>query len=147
MRACGVHTYADYQALLDRSPAEYERLHDALTINVTRFYRNAETWNLLRRDLLPRALRAREARRAPGLERRLLLRRGAVHPRDADRPTTSIARAGRTSSQRLTVDATDIDRRVSSGPRRRATAREALAEMPAELVRALLRAGGRPSSG
>jgi chemotaxis protein methyltransferase CheR len=54
MRACGVHTYADYQRLLDHSPVEYERLRDALTINVTRFYRNAETWNLLRRDLIPR---------------------------------------------------------------------------------------------
>ena len=53
MRACGVHTYEDYRMLLKRSPNEYERLRDALTINVTRFYRNAETWNLLRRDVLP----------------------------------------------------------------------------------------------
>ena len=28
MRACGVQTYADYQAVLDRSPAEYERLKE-----------------------------------------------------------------------------------------------------------------------
>jgi chemotaxis methyl-accepting protein methylase len=54
MRACGVHTYADYQALLDRSPLEYDRLRDALTINVTRFYRNADTWNLLRREIFPK---------------------------------------------------------------------------------------------
>src|SRR4051812_15011323 len=52
MRACGVHTYSDYQALLDQSPEEYERLKDAITINVTGFYRNAETWNLLRETLL-----------------------------------------------------------------------------------------------
>ena len=52
MRACGVHTYADYAAVLERSPAEYELLKDAITINVTRFYRNAETWNLLRDTLL-----------------------------------------------------------------------------------------------
>ena len=44
MRACGVQSYADYQSVLDRNPEEYERLQDALTINVTRFYRNAETW-------------------------------------------------------------------------------------------------------
>ena len=30
MRACGVHTYADYRAVLDKSPAEYDRLRDAL---------------------------------------------------------------------------------------------------------------------
>jgi chemotaxis methyl-accepting protein methylase len=52
MRACGVHTFSEYQTVLDRSPAEYERLKDAITINVTRFYRNAETWNLLRDTLL-----------------------------------------------------------------------------------------------
>ena len=40
MRACGVHTYDDYRALLERTQGEYERLCDALTINVTRFYRN-----------------------------------------------------------------------------------------------------------
>ena len=73
MRACGVHTYADYQAVLDRSPAEYERLKDALTINVTRFYRNAETWNLLRAG--PAAARsatgptARSGPGAPGAPR------------------------------------------------------------------------------
>jgi chemotaxis methyl-accepting protein methylase len=50
MRACGVHSYADYHALLDRTPGEYERLRDALTINVTRFFRNPETWSLVRRS-------------------------------------------------------------------------------------------------
>jgi chemotaxis protein methyltransferase CheR len=64
MRACGVHSYEDYRMLLDRSPNEYERLRDALTINVTRFYRNAETWSLIRRDVLPALLdgRRREVR-------------------------------------------------------------------------------------
>ena len=33
MRACGVHTFSDYQTVLDRSPAEYGRLKDAITIN------------------------------------------------------------------------------------------------------------------
>ena len=28
MRACGVHTFADYQSVLDGTPAEYERLKD-----------------------------------------------------------------------------------------------------------------------
>ena len=48
MRACGVHSYAEYQAVLETNRGEYERLKDAITINVTRFYRNADTWNLLR---------------------------------------------------------------------------------------------------
>ena len=93
MRACGVHTYADYQALLDRSPAEYERLRDALTINVTRFYRNAETWNLLRRDLIP-PLCATRLGSNPDLERRLLLGRGGLHPRDSRRRAPRARRPG-----------------------------------------------------
>lgn len=60
MRARGVHTYADYQRLLEADPAEYEQLKDALTINVTRFYRNPEAWNRLAADLLPPLWRARE---------------------------------------------------------------------------------------
>ena len=60
MRACGVHTFADYQRHLAADPAEYEKLTDALTINVTRFYRNPETWNRLAQDLLPPLGRGRE---------------------------------------------------------------------------------------
>ena len=51
MRARGVHTYDDYSRLLDGDEREYEQLLDALTINVTKFYRNAETWHALRPHL------------------------------------------------------------------------------------------------
>jgi len=53
MRACGAQTYAEYQAVLQHDREEYERLKDVITINVTRFYRNVETWNLVRTKLLP----------------------------------------------------------------------------------------------
>ena len=53
MRAKGVHTYADYIAVLDREPAEYERLLDALTINVTKFFRNWETYEAMARHVVP----------------------------------------------------------------------------------------------
>lgn len=53
MRARGVHAYADYRALLTRDPDEYERLLAALTINVTKFFRNAEVWHALRDRVLP----------------------------------------------------------------------------------------------
>ena len=54
MRARGVHTYADYSRLLDADAHEYELLLDALTINVTKFYRNAETWEALAAPLAAR---------------------------------------------------------------------------------------------
>jgi chemotaxis protein methyltransferase CheR len=132
MRACGVHTYADYQALLERSPAEYERLRDALTINVTRFYRNAETWNLLRRDLIPRLC-------APGSEEIRMWSAGCSSGEEAYTIAILAAehldRAGRAGElERLTVDATDVDR-VSLERANAARYRpENLTEMPRELV-------------
>ncbi|MGH7508694.1 MAG: CheR family methyltransferase [Gemmatimonadales bacterium] len=132
MRACGVHTYPDYQALLDRSPAEYELLKDAITINVTRFYRNAETWDLLRAKLL------HEVCDPSGGE----VRAWSAGCSSGEEPyTLTVLIADYLDRQglgdrleRVTVDATDIDReclqRVQDGRYRR----EALADLPADLV-------------
>ena len=108
---------------------EYERLRDALTINVTRFYRNAETWNLLRRDVLPGAAR-RAADRDPGLERR-----AAPPARSRTRspcwpPIISIAPDGATQLARLTIDATDIDRASLDRAQAACYRTEGLTEMP-----------------
>jgi chemotaxis protein methyltransferase CheR len=134
MRACGVHTYGDYQSLLDRSPAEYERLRDALTINVTRFYRNAETWNLLRRLLLPAICETAEgellgwsAGCSSGEEAYTLAILFAEHFRQAGRAH---------HLERLTIDATDIDRGSLERARAARYGLEALAEMPGDLVQA-----------
>lgn len=56
MRACGVNAVDGYAALLDRDPAEYDRLLRALTINVSKFFRNAETWAFLRASVIPELL-------------------------------------------------------------------------------------------
>ena len=53
MRARGVHTFGDYAAVLDADGREYERLLDALTINVTKLYRDAETFAALGREVIP----------------------------------------------------------------------------------------------
>ena len=125
--------YADYQALLDRSPAEYERLQDALTINVTRFYRNAETWNLLRARLCRRSasgttgdVRAWSAGCSSGEEPYTLA---------CSSPTTS-QQVGR--SYRLDRRHDRRDRHRPRQPRAGpggALPAEALAEMPGDLVR------------
>ena len=47
MRARGVHTYADYARVLDSDGAEYDRLLDALTINVTKLFRNWSMYEML----------------------------------------------------------------------------------------------------
>jgi chemotaxis methyl-accepting protein methylase len=53
MRARGVHTYEDYARLLDHDDAEYDRLLDALTINVTKLFRNWEAYDALARRVVP----------------------------------------------------------------------------------------------
>jgi chemotaxis methyl-accepting protein methylase len=60
MRACGVATYQQYATVLDGDSAEYGRLLDSITINVTKFFRNAETWRLLAHRVLPQLWEQRD---------------------------------------------------------------------------------------
>jgi chemotaxis methyl-accepting protein methylase len=53
MRARGLHTYASYRALIEQDDTEGDRLLDAVTINVSKFYRNPETWQAMRMHVLP----------------------------------------------------------------------------------------------
>jgi chemotaxis methyl-accepting protein methylase len=53
MRARGQRSFAEYSELLDREPAEYDHLLDTLTINVTKFFRNLETWHAIEQQVLP----------------------------------------------------------------------------------------------
>jgi chemotaxis protein methyltransferase CheR len=131
MRACGVHGYAEYQTVLDTNPAEYERLKDAITINVTRFYRNADTWNLLR-TLLHEVcaderveVRAWSAGCSSGEEAYTLAMLFADHLDRQGKPE----RLGR-----VTVDATDVDRQCLERAQEARYSREALAEVPPDLV-------------
>ena len=53
MRARGVHTYPDYARVLDSDSAEYDKLLDALTINVTKLFRNWETYSAIAERVIP----------------------------------------------------------------------------------------------
>jgi chemotaxis protein methyltransferase CheR len=53
MRARGLFTFAEYSAMLDADPREYPRLLRALTINVTKFFRNLETYRVVQEKVLP----------------------------------------------------------------------------------------------
>jgi chemotaxis protein methyltransferase CheR len=132
MRACGVQTYSDYQAVLDRTPAEYDRLKDAITINVTRFYRNAETWNLLRADLIREICRTNDgeirvwsAGCSSGEEPYTLTMLIADHLEQQGTPERL---------RQVTVDATDIDRECLERARAGRYRRDALGEIPANWI-------------
>lgn len=131
MRACAVHTYDSYLDLLDRTPAELERLHAALTINVTRFYRNPETWEALAR-LVPTLL-AREgevrcwsAGCASGEEAHTLAILFAEVAGASRRPG---------AIDRVRIEATDIDGESLARTRAGRYRAAALAETPPEVVR------------
>jgi chemotaxis methyl-accepting protein methylase len=53
MRARGVHTYADYARILDADETEYDRLLDALTINVTKLFRNWDAYAAMAEKVVP----------------------------------------------------------------------------------------------
>jgi chemotaxis methyl-accepting protein methylase len=53
MRATGAHTFQQYADVLDRDVREYERLLDALTINVTKLFRNWETYDTIATTVIP----------------------------------------------------------------------------------------------
>ncbi len=109
MRARGQRTFAEYAGLLDREPQEYDQLLDTLTINVTKFFRNLETWEAVERQVVP-ALFAR-----PGPIR--VWSAGSASGEEAY--TVSILlrewaeRNGKTAEldRRLQITGTDIDRR------------------------------------
>ena len=53
LRACQINTYQEYAQRLAQDKTEYPKLLDALTINVTNFYRNPETFKALTTKVMP----------------------------------------------------------------------------------------------
>lgn len=64
MRARGAENYLAYARVLRDDPAEYDALFDALTINVTHLFRDADVWGCVADTVLP----ALWASNAPRLE-------------------------------------------------------------------------------
>jgi chemotaxis methyl-accepting protein methylase len=136
MRARGVHTFTAYARVLDRTPEEYDLLLDALTINVTKFFRNPETFALLRERVVPRlwaapgAVRVWSAGCASGEEPYSLAILFAEQAR-----TTAGLRA------RLRIDATDLDPAALETLRRAEYPEAAVEDVPPALRERFLAAG------
>src|ERR1051325_10513796 len=54
MQALDIHDYAQYLDFLEVRPDEFTALFNTILINVTSFFRDAPSWELLRREVLPR---------------------------------------------------------------------------------------------
>ncbi|MCP1661808.1 MAG: protein-glutamate O-methyltransferase CheR [Methanocalculus sp. MSAO_Arc1] len=56
MRTTQSANYKEYMQYLDKNPPEWELLRNALTINVTEFFRDKEVFEILRKELIPEIL-------------------------------------------------------------------------------------------
>jgi len=130
MRARGIHTYDEYAKLLDRDAHEYQELLDALTINVTKFFRNAETWDALKPYLVTLGTTRRE------------LRVWSAGCASGEEPyTIAILLLESLGAGRGAIDATDIDRLSLERTRQARYPEAAFSEMPAGLKRRYFRDG------
>jgi len=57
MREVNVESFEEYQDVLQLDPAEFTALFNTILINVTSFFRDEESWQYLRDDLLPDLVR------------------------------------------------------------------------------------------
>lgn len=131
MRVRGQTSVAGYAALLDRDPAEYDHLLDALTINVSKFFRNAEMWRVFAERVMPRLWEE-------GPPRRGIWSAGSASGEEAY--TVSIllhewAREGGGEAEldRFRIVGTDIDRGSLEAARAAVYPELALLETPAEI--------------
>jgi len=130
MRARGVHTYPEYARVLQADADEYDRLLDALTINVTKLFRNREAWDSLATRFLPDLWRERDGG----------LRCWSAGCATGEEPYTLAilllehARRERTTAARCVVDATDLDPTVLERARAGRFRAAAFEESPLDLV-------------
>ena len=133
MRARGVHTYRDYAAVLDRDAREYELLLDTLTINVTKLFRNWETFSAIAEDVIPQLwpsereyVRCWSAGCASGEEPyslAILMHREAAKRRDEK------------ALSRISILGTDIDRLSLKAAERGTFGEDAFADTPPAIRR------------
>lgn len=134
MRARGVHTFGDYATLLDRVPEEFDLLLDALTINVTKFFRNPETYAVLRERVVPE----------------LAAHVGPVAVWSAGSATgeepysLAILFAEAAGRARVRIDATDLDPGALAFLQRAEYPKSAVQDVPADLLARYFPQGGPP---
>lgn len=134
MRAHNVTSYEEYLTILENAPEELQKLSDALTINVTKFFRNLELWTRLREVVLPALwlagddpLRVWSAGCASGEEPYSLAMLFAETAGAARHPEWM---------NRLRIDATDIDRVCLERAKAGVYPHSAFSETPPDLVAA-----------
>ena len=130
MRARGVHSFTDYMRVLDGDDVEWDKLMDALTINVTKLFRNWETYSLLADNIVPALWAAHN-------EQIQVWSAGCSSGEEPYSLATLFHRAGENSGraatpQRVRILGTDIDKRSLDAARAARFDDDAFADTPQE---------------
>ena len=59
MRATGSKNFGEYVQYLNAHKDEYQQLMDTLTVNVTNFFRNSETYEVVEKEVLPAIIKSK----------------------------------------------------------------------------------------
>jgi two-component system CheB/CheR fusion protein len=130
MQEVGADDWDAYRAYLPEHPEEYVELFNTILINVTGFFRDRETWELVAADIIPRLLEER-ATEAP-------LRIWSAGCASGEEPYTiamllSEALGEEGFKRRVKIYATDIDEEALTQARDAAFSSKQLEGVPAEL--------------
>jgi chemotaxis protein methyltransferase CheR len=135
MRAHRVETYEDYLKVLESQPQEFEALLDALTINLSKFFRNPETYEAVEVQVLPELVDS--CRGTLGEKRLLVWSAGCASGEEAYSLGMLLEDHFRKTSRRCPyqVIGSDIDRASLGRARLGDYGSFALSECPSEVVR------------
>ena len=131
LRACQLSTYPEYAQRLAQDKSEYPKLLDALTINVTNFYRNPETFKAISTRVLP-LLAAQSDQSRP-----LTIWSAGCSSGEEPYSLAILWRefaAGSGVSRPCRIIATDIDRQSMEKARQGVYDQNSMNEMPSELI-------------
>src|SRR6266446_684354 len=125
-------TAAQYLALLDRDPAEYDALIASMLIKVTGFFRDAETWTLLSEKVIPQLL----AEKRPGEEIRVWCA-GSATGEEAFSIGILLAEAMGPAfqNQEVKIFGTDVDEKAIAFARHGVYSREQVKSVPAGILK------------
>ena len=130
MQAVGATGWAGYRRYLEQHPEEFGELFDAILINVTGFFRDKETWDVVSAEVIPSLVDARDAS-AP-------IRVWSAGCSSGEEPFTismlfAEALGEETYKRRVKIYATDVDDEALARARDASYTAKELGDVPAEL--------------
>ncbi len=130
MQAVGADDWAGYRAYLEQHPEEFNDLFNAILINVTGFFRDRETWDVVAAQVIPKLLDAKDPR-AP-------IRIWSAGCASGEEPYTILmllaeAIGEEALKERVKVYATDVDEEALSQAREAVYASKQLEDVPPQL--------------